>query len=189
MNNSFVKEYTFALNNIVSATDDAYTNFHNVSEYLVSKGVCPSRYADTLPPYLLSLGTDFVLDGGPHKLAMAANIVFSTTILLDEKSTSLTCVMRDLHENYERTIIRFLSKRIPCDCLRERYDDVTSRPKMGWCGACKRSVECKKLMVCGVCNTAQYCSRACQQIDWPRHKVICRELLYRRQCIDKTATG
>jgi hypothetical protein len=34
----------------------------------------------------------------------------------------------------------------------------------------------RKGVVCGGCRVARYCSLACQQADWPRHRRMCRRL-------------
>jgi hypothetical protein len=45
------------------------------------------------------------------------------------------------------------------------------------CGACKRAEDAtKKLLRCGACRTATYCSAAHQADDWERHKPECRAL-------------
>lgn len=33
-----------------------------------------------------------------------------------------------------------------------------------------------KMKKCKACHTTRYCSRECQRIDWPFHKLFCAEL-------------
>eukprot|EP01127_Copromyxa_protea_P003447 TRINITY_DN13267_c0_g1_i1.p1 TRINITY_DN13267_c0_g1~~TRINITY_DN13267_c0_g1_i1.p1 ORF type:complete len:256 (-),score=29.75 TRINITY_DN13267_c0_g1_i1:8-706(-) len=40
--------------------------------------------------------------------------------------------------------------------------------------SCCRVEETTKFPVCGNCKSARYCSRECQKVDWPRHKIICK---------------
>lgn len=45
------------------------------------------------------------------------------------------------------------------------------------CALCGRDAGAGKLLTCGRCKSARYCSpatRACQKLDWPRHKKACK---------------
>lgn len=44
-------------------------------------------------------------------------------------------------------------------------------PKSATCETCKGRE--KKMMVCGQCHQAYYCSRECQKKDWKQHKKSC----------------
>jgi ankyrin repeat protein len=50
------------------------------------------------------------------------------------------------------------------------YKDAMKADKV--CAACKKENSTKK---CGQCKKVYYCSRECQQENWPAHKLICRE--------------
>lgn len=57
---------------------------------------------------------------------------------------------------------------------------VKDRPEMQYvtsksCFACDSYSD--RLKVCGKCLSAWYCSRACQKIDWPKHKTDCKFLI------------
>ena len=93
------------------------------------------------------------------------------------RSSELTETMRNLVENTERETHRFFSRRIPCQCLDERYKQLKkSTPKMGSCDGCKETKLYKELMLCTRCHSTQYCSRECQAADWPLHKGRCNEV-------------
>ncbi|GAA5969088.1 hypothetical protein JCM3765_003434 [Sporobolomyces pararoseus] len=42
------------------------------------------------------------------------------------------------------------------------------------CGGCHEAKEGSKLMRCGACKMAFYCSPACQKLHWPTHKTLCK---------------
>jgi hypothetical protein len=52
-----------------------------------------------------------------------------------------------------------------------------------------------KLQKCGLCKIAQYCSKECQQTNWPRHKTTCdrggasRSAASSQQCQDEHAAS
>jgi len=66
-------------------------------------------------------------------------------------------------------IVPFLKDRIPCDCL-----DNTS----GTCFGCHALVQEKKLRTCTGCETAEYCSKACQRKSWNEqmHRENCKKI-------------
>ncbi len=45
-------------------------------------------------------------------------------------------------------------------------------PEEPHCGACGVA---GKLLQCGACHAANYCSTKCQKDDWPKHKAVCRK--------------
>ena len=72
----------------------------------------------------------------------------------------------DLH-----TLVKFLRKRIPCNCLDELYNEVKSTTKMGLCCNTKcslpdRRVAQKEMFYCTGCRQVCYCSPGCQKSDW-----------------------
>ena len=81
----------------------------------------------------------------------------------------------DLH-----TLVKFLRHRIPCSCLDEKYEEVKSITKMGFCynRKCKFSflgggMERSRAKYCSRCRDATYCSRECQEANWSWHKTGC----------------
>ena len=135
--------------------------------------------------HLASLGTDYLLKEQSRYTEMAATVAFvflSVEALKDEPVEHDVGVrtrdlvegeMRDLAEGGDRDIVRFFSKRITCSCLKEKYKQLKSEPKLGSCTNCKQRKERRKLMVCALCRLPQYCSKACQEAHWPEHKVCC----------------
>ncbi|KAL2068295.1 hypothetical protein VTL71DRAFT_16393 [Oculimacula yallundae] len=41
---------------------------------------------------------------------------------------------------------------------------------------CCFSTSTSEAQVCGTCKSSAYCSKACQQVDWPLHKILCKKL-------------
>jgi len=82
----------------------------------------------------------------------------------------------------EHTLVRYLKKKIPCNCLDKKYEEVKSVTKMGLCrndncSLPNRMVERSKMLYCTRCRDANYCSRECQKADWPVHKEYCDQLV------------
>jgi hypothetical protein len=91
----------------------------------------------------------------------------------------------ELHCADEHTLVQYLRKGIPCNCLDEKYNEVKSITKMGLCfndqcsipnGMVKR----KSMVYCTRCRKSNYCSRECQVANWPSHKELCDELVERK---------
>lgn len=58
----------------------------------------------------------------------------------------------DLLNGCEKTILAFCSKRIPCQCLSERYKSAKPQAKTGLCSYCENSHDRSKLKLCQVRN-------------------------------------
>ena len=83
--------------------------------------------------------------------------------------------MCELYEGDEHTLVSFYRKRIPCKCLDNKYKEVKSIKKIGFCqnDYCqKKTIRCEMLS-CTQCREANYCSKECQAAHWPTHKQIC----------------
>jgi hypothetical protein len=71
-------------------------------------------------------------------------------------------------------------------CLDEKYKEVKSITKMGVCCNPKcslpgRKVERKGMLHCIRCRLHYYCSRECQEADWPVHKKLCDTYVDRQE--------
>jgi hypothetical protein len=78
----------------------------------------------------------------------------------------------------EHTLVQFFRKQIPCSCLDEKYLEVKSVPKTGYCCSSQcplpdRMAVRKKMVYCAECRVVNYCSRECQVADWQHHKKEC----------------
>ena len=92
---------------------------------------------------------------------------------------------RDLVHGNERDVIRFLKKRVKCNCLNDLYKQTKKKlPKVGMCNGCQKKMERKNLMICNNCRVAQYCCIECQKQHWPEHKRMCEGAFGqgKRQC-------
>lgn len=91
---------------------------------------------------------------------------------LDTAAYASAALRRDIVCGNDRDILRFYSKRIPCACLKELYNQSKDRlPKDGYCHNCKKVFNRSDLMVCGDCRIIQFCSKECQRECWPEHKL------------------
>ena len=89
----------------------------------------------------------------------------------------------------EHTLVKYLKKSIPCKCLDEKYKEVKSITKMGVCSYPKCSlpggkVERKGMLHCLRCRKDFFCSRECQEADWPMHKKLCNKYVDEQAEID-----
>ena len=78
------------------------------------------------------------------------------------------------------TLVSYLRRCIPCSCLDKKYKEVKHVKKMGeccnpHCSLPENRAERSKMFCCSRCRRANYCSRACQKIAWPKHKTFCDE--------------
>ena len=74
-----------------------------------------------------------------------------------------------------RELLKFYRKRVACSYLKKEIHIEARKNlgKMGFCSNCRQTKERAMLMVCGRCRINQYCSKACQVTQWPKHKCIC----------------
>jgi len=83
----------------------------------------------------------------------------------------------------ERDILKFFSRRVNCDCLKEVYSAARRNlPKVGKCPGCDATFERNQLFECTGCKSRCYCSKECQETDYPNHVFECKE--YRRWVVD-----
>ena len=143
-------------------------NFTNISRDLSNR--------DSVNPFCLAKGTKFILDGNCDDARLCAVLaVFNTDKLPNTRK------MIELLDGDEHTLVQFFRKQIPCSCLDEKYKEVKSTTKMGICfnDECplpgSMAVRSKMLRCTGCLNYhyVSYCSRECQEADWPHHKKLC----------------
>ena len=60
---------------------------------------------------------------------------------------------------------------LPNEIQQQLHTSKATLPKSATCENCKERE--KKMMVCGQCRQAYYCSRECQKKDWKQHKKSC----------------
>ena len=99
-------------------------------------------------------------------------------------SKMVELVQADLH-----TLVKYLKKNIPCNCLDTKYKEVKSITKTGVCrntncSLPNRMVERSKMLYCTRCRYANYCSRECQKAAWPLHKKLCDKHVRERAMCD-----
>ena len=129
--------------------------------------------------YFLCNGTHHVLQGdfirARYYAAMASYIQIFVAFKSGEKVNpeSTTTKIIEIFNCDEHTLVKYVRKRIPCTCLDEVYKEVKSITRTGICFNCSCTPERSKMLTCGRCGEANYCSRACQKSDWPKHKESC----------------
>ena len=145
----------------------------------------PSLYPsklDTVVSIILSYGTQMILEGKNDIAGLYAVLAFSFEdymAALKTKGAPCLSKMLELHSADEHTLVSYYKKRTSCSCLDEKYKEVKSVKKMGWCynKTCShpgRKVERSKMFCCTRCGEANYCSVECQRADWKTHKMFCK---------------
>ena len=97
----------------------------------------------------------------------------------------------------DRTMIRWINKQVPCNCLDRLSKAMKKSPSMGRCKHCLLEFEKDQLKTCSKCLQVSYCSRTCQVEHWKTvHKQVCipirptkeeMESMYVRSCSEDTS--
>jgi hypothetical protein len=144
--------------------------------------------------YFIFMGTKGILNGNVENAR-----AFASTACYFEEHIAVylhkTKALRDLakalelRKGDEHTLVKYLRKSIPCKCLDEKYEEVKSITKMGFCWnpQCSipdRMVVRKSMLYCTRCRQVNYCSAECQKAHWPKHKEFCDEHVGARAGLD-----
>ena len=147
-------------------------------------------YREMVVSILTSMGTNLLLmETGDRERGVLWALDFAKSIAILENqdvtgsfeaaisSQKVAMKRRDLGaptRSSRRDALKFFSKRVPCSCLKERYqNERKSTPKTGQCDHCNKEMERVALAVCSRCMIDQYCSRECQVAAWTKHEWIC----------------
>ena len=91
--------------------------------------------------------------------------------------------LRNLEDGLVYDCAKFLSKRIPCQCLEKIYLRERPKPRLSDCSYCKEVKDRRELYLCSGCLYHQYCNADCQAKDyWSRHKSACKEFNPQNDC-------
>jgi len=150
---------------------------------------------ESIKSYSLAEGTKFILDGNCDDARLCAALAFYMKVLLTDFTACNAEKLLELSYADEHTLVKFFKKQIPCTCLDEKYKEVKISPKMGICSnrQCPlpgRSEVRSSMLCCTGCRKVNYCSRECQEVDWPHHKNVCNGKYHEdmmRQFVDVTA--
>jgi hypothetical protein len=153
----------------------------------------PTKLKQVVSFYLFN-GTRGVLDGN---ITCARTFAFIACYLEEyiavhlhkTKVTHNPTKIVELWKADEHTLVKYLRKNTPCNCLDGKYNDVKSIRKMGYCynpqcSITDRRVERSKMLYCTRCLQANYCSQECQKAHWPRHKEFCDKLVRARAMME-----
>ena len=134
--------------------------------------------AACVKPFCLAEGTKIILDGNYDDARLPALLALITKSA-DAAELPDRQKMLELLDGDEHTLVQFFRKQIPCSCLDEKHKEVKSVTKMG---ICFNDASCplpgnmavrSKMLRCTGCRNVNYCSRECQEANWPMHKNFC----------------
>ncbi len=145
-------------------------------------GVYSSKL-DVVISFLLCGGTQCILDGvnDTARFNAALACYFEQWIAVNVHKTkaifSLAKIV-ELGDADDHTLVAYFRKRISCACLDEKYKEVKSVKRMGFCynPSCSlpgTKVERGRMFYCTRCGEANYCSSECQKADWKRYRESC----------------
>eukprot|EP00985_Skeletonema_marinoi_P003983 scaffold1742_cov150-Skeletonema_marinoi.AAC.2 len=147
-----------------------------------------------LVSFHLYMATQSVLEGemivAKTYAAMAFHLEECLAISFDKTRATLTgAKLLELHRGDDNTLVQYLRKNIPCQCLDAKYEQVKSITKIGFCcnDQCSlpnRRVERRSMVYCTRCRDANYCSRECQEAAWPFHKKQCHAIFDMKAKLD-----
>ena len=168
------------------ATEDEYADMYSDSKL------------DTVISMLLCNGTQRVLEGDNYTAQLYAILTcqfegFMAVEVHKNKATDTGTKVYELHEADDHTLVQYYRKRIPCTCLDEKYKEVKSVKKMGFCcnPSCThpgRKVERSMMFCCTRCGEANYCSVECQRADWKRHRKDCGSIVEKKAAFKSNQT-
>ena len=136
-----------------------YTNAIDRVDNDLLKEICGNDdNVQILQSLLLSLGTNLLLSD--HECSSHLATIMAIAVLFVQhkfdveevlSSDASAQALRDLNDGgLEVDTTRLLSKRIPCDCLKEKYAQAKADTKVGMCGYCREFKDRKELLLCGV---------------------------------------
>ena len=136
---------------------------------------------------LLASGTQYILDGDNETARLYACLAgyFEEGIAVYVHRTKAAFNWTkaiELCRADDHTLVSYYRKRVPCSCLDEKYKEVKSVKKMGFCYNLDCNlpvgmVERSKMFCCTRCGVVNYCSVECQKADWKEHKVQCNNIV------------
>ena len=153
------------------ATKGEYANVYDSKLYIVIS-------------MLLSSGTQYILEGENNATSqLYASFAchfeeYMAVKVLKTKAIFSWTKIYELCDADDHTLVSYYRKRIPCSCLDEKYKEVKSVKKMGWCfnPSCIHPdgrVERSNMFCCTRCGDVNYCSVECQKNHWKKHREVC----------------
>jgi hypothetical protein len=144
----YVQIFVTSFNSAVHCGEDALSCLsegYKAAEAKYKKEIkSTSKIERIFSQFFLSAGTKSVLDGnydGGRISAMAAKSEESISAMAakneesaHKQGSSVDCAaLMELFISDEHTLVNFFRKRSPCSCLDDKYEEVKSIPKTGYC--------------------------------------------------------
>eukprot|EP00984_Skeletonema_dohrnii_P031601 scaffold24269_cov142-Skeletonema_dohrnii-CCMP3373.AAC.6 len=141
-----------------------------------------------LVSFHLYMATQSVLEGEMIVAKTYTAIAFHLEECL-ARATLSGAKLVELHRGDDHTLVQYLRKKIPCQCLDAKYEQVKSITKIGFCCNDQCSLpngraERRSMVYCTRCRDANYCSRECQVAAWQFHKKQCHAIVDMKEKLD-----
>lgn len=91
----------------------------------------------------------------------------------DDRLRRLVAVQNSI--DCEPKAIKYLHKKLPCDCLKAVGRQLLSKQgKTFLCQNCEKRFPRTMQNDCSACACVSYCSKECQVANWKEHKTMCK---------------
>ena len=180
---SFCNEYNVCCENNPPIMCDVFEHIYEATKIKYAEVWNDPTKVQWAASYFLMKGTNMILEGNHDAVRLDA--MYSSfleqwaTIVVHATEAQDSCdwkifdslcewtKMCELIKGDEHTLVSFFRKRIPCKCLDDKYKEVKSIKKIGFCcnPNCSlpgRQAVRSKMLYCTQCRNANYCSKECQ---------------------------
>ncbi len=185
--------YAFMSKDSVSVVDKFITALEATEEEYADVYSSKSKL-ESVVSMLLCSGTQCVLGGQDYQdyddarfyASLACHFKEWMSVFVRKSKAALSWAkVIELCGADEHTLVAYYRKCIPCSCLDEKYKEVKSVKKVGWCfnPSCSRPnqmAERSKMFCCSRCGEVNYCSIECQKAHWKRHREFCNDMAKRK---------
>ena len=193
---AFIESFVVEFNACCRSNPNIYELFRHIYEATKTKYTEVWNDSDMMQwvaSHIIIHGTNEILKGNysiATHFSMCSSFFEQWAAVLYQNESQASCVwdkfvdlcdwgkMSELYLGDEHTIVSFFRKRVPCNCLDDKYNEVKSITKIGFChnpncSLPERKTVRSKMLYCTQCRKANYCSRECQVAHWPTHKEYC----------------
>jgi hypothetical protein len=172
---AFLAEYSIAIAALSSSKPNADA-YHRVLEQFRSRRHALVFANDEMVNYIFAWSTTQMLSRNEEKARLGTTMgLFLCHKILPQRRREKTEEATNNDRKFSKYMRLSMTKgglfmciddHVPCSCLDQHASATRSEQCTGTCYGCNRDFPRDQLSVCGQCNTARYCTRACQLQNW-----------------------